>query len=184
MKRSLLLAAAALAAVTLVAAGCGDTDEVPADAVAVVDGTPITKASLEELLARAKKSYAAQQRDFPKAGTADYQTLQNQAVAYLVQREEYANEADELGVEVSDEEITKKVDEVKKQYFQNDQKKFEAGLKQQGYTVEALRQDLVSQLISQKIYESLTKSVKVSDAELQKYYDENKTQYSVAESRA
>ncbi len=184
MKRSLLLAAAALAAVTLVAAGCGDTDEVPADAVAVVDGTPITKASLEELLARAKKSYTAQQRDFPKAGTAEYQTLQNQAVAYLVQREEYANEADELGVEVSDEEITKKVDEVKKQYFQNDQKKFEAGLKQQGYTVEALRQDLVSQLISQKIYESLTKSVKVSDAELQKYYDENKTQYSVAESRA
>jgi len=184
MKRSLLLAAAALAAVTLVAAGCGDTDEVPADAVAVVDGTPITKASLEELLARAKKSYTAQQRDFPKAGTAEYQLVQNQAVAYLVQREEYANEADELGVEVSDEEITKKVDEVKKQYFQNDQKKFEAGLKQQGYTVAALREDLVSQLISQKIYENLTKSVKVSDAELQKYYDENKTQYSVAESRA
>jgi foldase protein PrsA len=184
MKRSLLLAAAALAAVTLVAAGCGDTDEVPADAVAVVDGTPITKASLDELLARAKTSYTAQQRDFPKAGTAEYQTLQNQAVAYLVQREEYANEADDLGIKVGDEEITKKVDEVKKQYFKNDQKKFEAGLKQQGYTVAALREDLVSQLLSQKIYESLTKSVKVSDAELQKYYDENKTQYSVAESRA
>jgi foldase protein PrsA len=184
MKRSLLLAAAALAAVTLVAAGCGDTDEVPADAVAVVDGTTITKASLEELLARAKKSYAAQQRDFPKAGTAEYQSLQNQAVAYLVQREEYANEADDLGIKVSDEEITKKVDEVKKQYFKNDQKQFEAGLKQQGYTVEALREDLVSQLVSQKIYESLTKNVKVSDADLQKYYDENKTQYSVAESRA
>ena len=142
MKRSLLLAAAALAAVTLVAAGCGDTDEVPADAVAVVDGTAITQASLDELLARAKKSYTAQKREFPKAGTAEYQSLQNQAVAYLVQREEYANEADELGVEVSDEEITKKVDEVKKQYFQNDQKKFEAGLKQQGYTVEALREDI------------------------------------------
>ena len=184
MKRSLLLAAAALAAVTLVAAACGDTDEVPADAVAVVDGTPITKASLNELLARAKTSYTAQQRDFPKAGTAEYQTLQNQAVAYLVQREEYANEADDLGIKVSDEEITKKVDEVKKQYFKNDQKQFEAGLKQQGYTVEALREDLVSQLVSQKIYESLTKSVKVSDADLQKYYDENKTQYSVAESRA
>jgi len=184
MKRSLLLAAAALAAVTLVAAGCGDTDEVPADAVAVVDGTTITKASLDELLARAKKSYTAQQRDFPKAGTADYQTLQNQAVAYLVQREEYANEADDLGIKVTDEEIAKKVDEVKKQYFQNDQKKFEAGLKQQGYTEEALREDIHSELVSQKIYENLTTSVKVSDADLQKYYDENKTQYTVAESRA
>ena len=184
MKRSLLLAAAALAAVTLVAAGCGDTDEVPADAVAVVDGTAITQASLTELMGRAEKSYTAQQRDFPKAGTAEYQTLQNQAVAYLVQREEYANEADDLGIKVSDEEITKKVDEVKKQYFQNDQKKFEAGLKQQGYTEEALREDIHSELVSQKIYENLTTSVKVSDADLQKYYDENKTQYTVAESRA
>jgi parvulin-like peptidyl-prolyl isomerase len=184
MKRSLLLAAAALAAVTLVAAGCGDTDEVPADAVAVVDGTAITQASLTELMGRAEKSYTAQQRDFPKAGTAEYQQLRNQAVAYLVQRQEYANEADDLGIEITDAEIAKKLDEVKKQYFQNDQKKFEAGLKAQGYTVAALRDDLRSQLVSQKIYESVTKDVKVSDADLQKYYDQNKTQYSVAESRA
>jgi parvulin-like peptidyl-prolyl isomerase len=184
MKRSLLLAAAALAAVTLVAAGCGDTDEVPADAVAVVDGTAITQASLTELMGRAEKSYTAQQRAFPKAGTAEYQQLRNQAVAYLVQRQEYANEADDLGIKITDEEIAKKLDEVKKQYFQNDQKKFEAGLKAQGYTVAALRDDLRSQLVSQKIYESVTKDVKVSDADLQKYYDQNKTQYSVAESRA
>ncbi len=184
MKRSLLLAAAALAAVTLVAAGCGDTDEIPADAVAVVDGTTISKATLNELLARAKKSYTAQQRDFPKAGTAEYQSLQNQAVAYLVQREEYANEADEMGIEITDEEIEKKLAEVKKQYFQNDQKKFEAGLKEQGYTVDALREDIRSQLISEKIYESITNDVKVSDADLQKYYDQNKSQYTVAESRA
>jgi len=71
MKRSLALAAAALAAVTLVAAGCGDSDEVPADAVAVVDGTSITRSSLDGLLARAKKSYAAQKRASPKAGTSD-----------------------------------------------------------------------------------------------------------------
>jgi parvulin-like peptidyl-prolyl isomerase len=184
MKRSLLLAAAALAALTLVAAGCGDTDEVPADAVAVVDGTAITKASLEELMDRAEKSYTAQQREFPKAGTQEHKSLQDQAVAYLVQREEYANEADELGIEISDDEIAKKLDEVKKQYFQNDQKKFLAGLKEQGYTVEALREDIHSQLVSQKIYESVTNEVKVSDADLQKYYDENKDQFSVAESRA
>src|SRR6476619_1473552 len=101
MKRSLALAAAALAAVTLVAAGCGGSDEVPADAVAVVDGTSITRSSLDGLLARAKKSYTAQKRDFPKAGTSDYQTLQTQAVAYLVQRQEYAREADQLGLDAT-----------------------------------------------------------------------------------
>ncbi len=184
MKRSLLLAAAALAALTLVAAGCGDSDEVPADAVAVVDGTAITKESLDELLARAKTSYTQQKREFPKAGTPEYQSLQNQAVAYLVQREEYSREAEDLGVEVTDAQIAKKIEEVKKQFFGNDEKKFEAGLKQQGYTLAALREDIQAQLISEKIYEDVTKAVKISDADLQKYYDENKDRYSVAESRA
>jgi parvulin-like peptidyl-prolyl isomerase len=184
MKRSLLLAAAALAVLTLVVAGCGDSDEVPTDAVAVVDGTAITKESLDELLARAKKSYTQQKREFPKAGTPEYQSLQNQAVAYLVQREEYAREAEELGVEVTDAQIAKKVDEVKKQFFKNDEKKFNAGLKQQGYTVAALREDIRAQLVSEGIYEDITKGVNVSDADLQKYYDKNKERYSVAESRA
>jgi len=184
MKRSLLLAAAALAALTLVAAGCGDSDEVPADAVAVVDGSTITRASLDELLARAKKSYAAQNRDFPKAGTAEYQSLQTQAVAFLVQREEYAREADELGVEVTDAEITKKLEDVKKQYFEGNQAKFVKGLKDQGYTVDSLREDLRSQVLTEKIYEKLTNDLKITDADLQKYYDENKSNYTVPESRS
>src|SRR5688572_4612927 len=134
MKRSLLLAAAALAALTLVVAGCGDSDEVPANAVAVIDGTTITKESLDELLARAKTSYTQQKREFPKAGTPEYQSLQNQAVAYLVQREQYAREAEELGIEVTEADVDKKIDEVKKEFFQNSQQKFDQGLKQQGYT--------------------------------------------------
>lgn len=184
MKRSLLLAGAALAAVTLVAAGCGDTDEIPADAVAVVDGTSITRSSLEELLARAKKSYTAQKREFPKAGTPEYQSLQNQAVAYLVQREEYAREAEDMGIEITDAEIQKELDKVKQDYFQNDQKKFEAGLKEQGYTVAALREDIDAQLVSKKLYERVTNDVQVTDADLQQHYAENKDQYSVAESRS
>jgi len=183
MKRSLTFAAAALFVLTLVAAGCGDSDEIPADAVAVVDGTTITRQSLDELLARAKKSYASQKREFPKAGTPEYQSLQTQAVAFLVQREEYAREAETLDVTVTDAQIATKVDEVKKQYFAGDQAKFVKGLADQGYTVEALRDDIRSQLVTEGIYAKVTKDVKVSDGELKSYYDENKTNYSVAESR-
>ena len=184
MKRSLLLAAAALAALTLVAAGCGDSDEVPADAVAVVDGTTVTRQELDDLLARAKKSYTAQKREFPKAGTAEYQSLQTQAVAFLVQREEYAREAEKLDIDVTDAQIDKKLDEVKKQYFANDQKKLEDGLAEQGYTVETLRDDIRSQLTTEAIYDDVTKDVKVTDDAIRKYYDQNKKNYTVAESRA
>jgi foldase protein PrsA len=184
MKRSLSIAAAALAALTLVAAGCGDSDEVPADAVAVVDGTDVKRSTLDELLARAKKSYAAQKRDFPKAGTAEYQSLQTQAVAFLVQRVEYEREGEKLGVDVTEAEITKKINEVKKQYFANDQKKFEAGLQEQGYTEATLRDDIRSQLVTEGIYDKVTNGVKVSDADARKYYDTNRDRYTVAESRS
>jgi parvulin-like peptidyl-prolyl isomerase len=184
MKRSLALAAAALAAVMLVAAGCGDSDEMPPDAVAVVDGSSITRASLDGLLARAKKSYTAQNRAFPKAGTSEYQSLQAQAVAYLVQREEYAREADQLGVDVTDKQIAAKVDEVKKQYFSGSQTKFEQGLKQQGYTRATLEEDIRSQLLTEGIYKKVTGGVKITDADVKSYYDKNSANYTVPESRS
>jgi len=184
MKRSLALAAAALAAVTLVAAGCGDSDEVPADAVAVVDGTTITRSSLDGLLTRAKKSYTAQKRAFPKAGTSEYQSLQTQAVAYLVQREEYAREADKLGIDVTDQQIAKKVDEVKKQYFGGSQAKFEKGLADQGYTKATLEEDIRSQLLTEGIYKKVTTDAKVTDADVKSYYEKNRSNYTVPESRS
>jgi parvulin-like peptidyl-prolyl isomerase len=183
MKRSLMLAAAALAALIAVAAGCGGADEVPPDAVAVVDGTTISKTSLDELLSRTKKTYAAQKRQFPKAGTAEYQSLQTQAVAFLVQREEYAREADKLGVKVTDAQIQKKIDDIRKQYFGGNEKKFEAGLKAQAYTLAALRDDARAQLVSEGIYNDITHNVKVTDAEVHEYYDQNIDRYKVAESR-
>jgi parvulin-like peptidyl-prolyl isomerase len=184
MKRSLALAAVALAAVTLVAAGCGDSDEVPADAVAVVDGTTITRSSLDGLLSRAKKSYTAQKRAFPKAGTSEYQSLQTQAVAYLVQREEYAREADKLGIDVTDQQIAKKVAEVKKQYFGGNQTKFEKGLADQGYTKATLEEDIRSQLLTEGIYKKVTSDAKVTDADVKSYYEKNRANYTVPESRS
>ena len=184
MKRSLALAAAALASVTLVAAGCGGSDEVPTNAVAVVDGSTVTRAALDELLTRAKLSYAAQKRSFPKAGTSEYQTLQTQAVAYLVQRQEYASEAEKLGIQVKDTQIAKKVGQVRKQYFSDNQAKFVQGLKEQGYTEATLREEIRSQLLTEGIYDKVTAAAKVTDADVKSYYAKNKANYSVPESRA
>lgn len=168
----------------LVAAGCGGSDQsVPSDAVAVVDGTEISKAELDAVLGRAKKSYTSQKRDFPKAGTAEYQSLQTQAVAFLVQRAEYDQEAESLGVAITDEDIDARIADVKKTYFANDQAKLDKQLAEQGYTTEAFRADIRAQLVSEKLYNSVTKDVKPTDADAKKYYDENRAQYDVPESR-
>lgn len=173
-----------VALVVLVATACGGDDQsVPADAVAVVDGTPITKVDLDALLTRAKKSYATEKRSFPKAGTAEYQALQTQAVAFLVQRAEYDKQAGELKIVVTDKEIQERVDQVKKQYFAGNQAKLDKQLKVQGYTTESFRDDIEAQLLSEKIYDEVTKDAAVTDAQVTKYYNDNKSQYTVAESR-
>ena len=79
--------------------------------------------------------------------------------------------------------IQKKVDDVKKQYFGGNEKKFEAGLKAQAYTLDALRDDARAQLVSEGIYKDITSDVKVSDGEAQQYYDQNIDRYRVADSR-
>ena len=184
MKPIRIVASALVVLAVLVATACGSSEpSVPADAVAVVDGTPITKAELDALLGRAKKSYTSQKRAFPKAGTAEYQSLQTQAVAFLVQRAEYDKQADELKLTVTDKEIQERVDQVKKQYFGGSQEKLEKQLTQQGYTTQSFRDDIEAQLLSEKIYDEVTGDVKVTDAEITKYYTENKSQYEVAETR-
>src|SRR4051812_49880868 len=121
-----------VAALAAVLAGCGGGGgDVPSDSVAQVKGQTITQAQFDELLAQAKKSYATQKRPFPKAGTPEYATLKNQAVQYLVQRVEFQQEADKLGVTVSDSEIDKRLEKIKKQYFGGSDSRYQKQLKQQ-----------------------------------------------------
>jgi parvulin-like peptidyl-prolyl isomerase len=182
--KTLRLALPLVLALTIVAAGCGGgSGSVPADAVAVVDGEPVTRSTLTDLIARAKKSYTSQNRDFPKAGTQEYQALQTQAVAFLVQRVEYEKEAAILGVAVTDKQVDARIAEVRKKYFKGDQKALEKQLAAQGYTPQSFRVDIQAQLLSEGIFKEVTADVKVADAELRKYYDDNKAAYVVAESR-
>src|SRR5438105_4311207 len=83
----------ALSAVTAVlAAGCGGGGggSVSKGDVASVGSAHIKKSQLDALLAQAQRSYKLQKRPFPKVGSPEYQTLQSQAIQYLVQRPDFA----------------------------------------------------------------------------------------------
>lgn len=181
IRRVLLLPALLLA---LFAAGCGGGgDDVPSDAVAVVDGDEIAKTQFDQLLDQARKSYANQKREFPKAGTPEFQTLRNQAVQFLVQREQFEQEAEELGIEITDKQVEDRLKQIKQQYFNGDAKKYEQQLKDQGLSDAQVRNDIRAQIVSEKIFEAVTKDVKVTDADVKAYYEKNKEQFSTAESR-
>jgi foldase protein PrsA len=181
-----LLPVALLLAVVLVAAGCGGgggQKDVPANAVAVVGDTPITKAQFNFLIAGAKNQADAAKAAFPKPGTADYKTLQDKALAYLVQESELEQKGKDIGVQVSDADVDKQIAQIKQQYFGGDEKKFEQQLKAQGFTLALLKIYQRGNLLSNKLYKKVTSTVNVSDADIQKYYSDNKAQYQTPASR-
>lgn len=178
------LTLALLLLLVLVAAGCGGGSKaVPSGAVAVVGDAEITKTEFNQLLEGAKRTYAARKTPFPKAGTTQYKTLQDQAMQYLVQQTELEQKAEQLDVKVTDQDVEKRLAAIKKQYFGGSEKQYQAQLKQQGLTEPQIRRDLRGQVLSEKLYAKITKDVKVTDKEIKDYYDTNKTQYAQAESR-
>jgi parvulin-like peptidyl-prolyl isomerase len=170
-------------AVVLMSAACGGSEGVPGDAVAVVDGTEIPRSELDALIAQAKRTYEAQKQDFPKAGTPEYQNVQTQYVKYLVQLEEFDKEADELGIEVTEDDVDKELQEFIKTRFEGKRGDFEKALAEQGYTEKALRETLYASVLSQKLFDAVTKDVTVPEADIVAYYQQNQSSYGTPESR-
>jgi foldase protein PrsA len=168
----------------LVAAGCGGgSKSVPASSVAVVRDDEITKQEFNALLEGAKRTYKARNTPFPKAGTTQYKSLQDQAMQYLVQQSELEQKGKELGIEVTDKDVDARLAQIKKQYFGGSEKQYKAQLKQQGLTETQIRSDLRAQILSEKLYKEVTGDVKVTDKEIKNYYDVHKTDYAQAASR-
>jgi foldase protein PrsA len=164
-------------------AACGGgTDEktvedVPVDAIALVGDQEVPKAEYDALLDRAKQSYKTQERPFPKVGSPEYNDLKVRAVQFLVQRYEYRNEAESLGVKVTDDEVTKRLDELKETNFGGSDEKLQAELKKLGLTVEQAREEIEDKLLQEKIFNKVTGSIKVPDAEIETYYKNNAEQF-------
>ena len=175
-----------LAVLGLLVAGCGGNDgpgEVPSDAVAVVGDRTITKTDFDTVLEQARRGYKQQQRPFPKPGSPEYEQLKRQILQFLVQRSQFEQKAEDLDVQVSDKQVDTRLKQVKQQYFQGNQKRYEQQLKQQGLSEDQLRRDLRAQLLSEEIFKKVTSDVKVTDEEVRKYYNENQKQYRTPESR-
>jgi parvulin-like peptidyl-prolyl isomerase len=174
-----------LATIALGAGACGGgSDSVPADAVAVVDGTDVSKADLDAIIAQAKKGYAAQKQQFPKVGTPEYQSIQTQYVAYLVELAEFRQAAEKLGVQVTDKDLDAAEQDIVKSRFGGKRAAYEKALKQQGFTRQEYRDKaLAVSALSKKIFDEVTKDVKVSEEDILTYYTQNQSQYGTPESR-
>lgn len=169
----LCLAASALLGV----AGCGGSDGVPKDAVAVVGDETVTKGELDRLLAQSRATAKQNRRPFPKEGTPQYRQIRNQIIQYLVRRAQLVVAAEDRDIEISDEEIEQRRKLLVGQYYGGSEKRYREGLAKRGISEEQARADLEASLIQQELFKDVGNDVKVTDAEVRKYYEKNKRRY-------
>src|SRR5262249_52196083 len=175
-----LILPALLAAVLVAGCGSGGSSSVSPGDVAVVGGTHITQGQFDALVAQQKQSAGS---TFPKQGTAEYESVKSRIVTALVQQAERTDRAKKDGIAVTDKQVDDRLDQLKKQYFNGDQKKYEAQLKKQHLTETEVRSDIRSQLVNEALVKEITKNVKVSDGDIHDYYLKNSQQYAKPQSR-
>lgn len=171
---------ALLAAVLVAGCGGGGSSSVSSGDVAVVGGTHITQGQFDSLIAQQKQSAGS---SFPKQGTAEYESEKSKIVTALVQQAMRTERAKQYGIVVTDKQVNDRLDQLKKQYFNNDQKKYEAQLKKQHLTDSEVRDDIRTQLVNEALVKKITAAVKVSDADVHDYYLKNSQQYAKPQSR-
>src|SRR5256714_7679871 len=186
MKTRLPFLALTVVLVALLAAGCGGggSGSVPNDSIAKVGDTPIPKSTFNALMTVAFAKYKAQGQKAPTVGTPAYTQLRDQAVSFLVQEEELQEEADKLGVKVSQKDVEDRLALIKKTYYHDSEKQLEAALKKDDITLAELEQyNLKPTLLSEKLQAKVTSNVKVSKSAAQKYYEQNKASFMTPKTR-
>jgi hypothetical protein len=171
---------AVVASVVAVSAcgGNGGSSKVPANAVAVVDGTPIARDEFDALWKSTVGGYEAQGRTVPKKGTPEHSVLQNQLLEILVQRIVAEKKAkDDFGITVTDAQVERRLQEFKQQAFGGSEERYRKQIAAQGQTDEQVRASIKAQMLSARISEELAKKVEVTGAEIEAYYRAHRDRY-------
>jgi foldase protein PrsA len=168
--RNLLIAAlcGALLIGALGLSGCSNKN-----AVAKVNGEAVTTDALNQQLEQLKKQYPNM---FTGAdGEGRLLDFKQRLLENLINQKLVEQAAKDKGLKVSDADVQKQIDQLKAGF--KDQAQFDEALKSAGMTLDGLKLQIRNQLVTQKLIESVAANSKVSDADIQAYYDKNKTQF-------
>lgn len=162
----------------LLAPACGELLD---PAAAVVGGNKITVEEIAEDLERFERS-----SEFERlAQQGDAQELKRQVEQQLlsqeIRRAVLQPKAEEFGVEVSEEEVTARLEEIKADY--ETQGAFEEALKEQNLTLEQVEQLVADRLLEEELRAKVTEGAAPSEEEVQAYYEENQARYEETEAQ-
>jgi peptidyl-prolyl cis-trans isomerase C len=140
-----------------------------------VNGEKITFEEVDEGLA----TFQATDRYDQLAEQGDVEALSRQFeqgyLATLVRRQVLGPEAEELGIEVTDAEVTEQIDVIKADF--PSEEAFQEALKEQALAEPQLKELVYDRLLEQELRAEVTKEATPSDEEVQAFYDENAAEF-------
>jgi parvulin-like peptidyl-prolyl isomerase len=178
-----LIGLAAIAATVLAACGSTSKPQVPKGAVAIVGNEPVTQTQYNFYWEQEKLSYKKQKKAFPAVGSTAYQDLRDQIVTMLVQTAATEEEAAKMGVKVTDAQVESTLNQAIKTNYKGSKAKFEADLRKNHFTEQAVKDQIRANLIDQELYTAIIASVSVSQKDIENYYNAHKSSYHVDVSR-
>lgn len=161
----------ALAASLALASGCKNSDT-----AAKVNGDRISTEDLDKQVEQLKKQYPDM---FTGAdGEGRLIDFKQRLLDNLVNQKLVEQAAKDKKITITDAEIEKQIEQLKSGF--KDDEQFQSALKSANMTLDALRQQIRDQLLTQKLIESLAKDTKISEDEMKSYFDKNKEQFAQA----
>ena len=172
--KTLPVASALLAFVLVVA--CGDSGPAGSRPAASVGDHTIETAEVTEAFGKFEGSPGFDQLSQQQGEAQARRLFEQSYVSQLIRRYVLRAEAEEMNIEVSDDQLSARLDEIKAQ-FQGDESAFEDALKQQGLTEAELDELVTDQLIEQELRKKVTGELTPSDEELRAYYEDHRDDY-------
>ena len=164
---------AALAALALVSLLSGCKHQGDADAIAKVNGRPITRGDVDHY-------YRQQTTGLPQQlSEEEADALRLNLLKTLIDQQITLQRAEKLGLLATDDEVEAKFSEMKAPYTQE---QFDAKLKEQGTTEAEIKQEVRRGLTIEKVLnKEVTSKINVSDAEIAAYYNDHQAEFNRVE---
>lgn len=180
-------------AASIVISGCngasntaknGDVDSLkPKDVIMKVDGKPITK---EEFNVSFDKLYLTSpfgraKIDLSKDKNHHLKLLfRAKAVNDLIIRYYVSEEANNMGITVTDTEVKDVIDKITNKVGSTE--KLQDQISVSGLTMDQFKNSIKSDIIAKKVVDKLSENMTITDEEVKKYYEENKdTKFNIPE---
>lgn len=169
----------AFAVLLAVAAGAAPRADILEQVLVKVNGDIITKTELEQ---RQIAALRQRQPNLRPSNDAELQkALQEVTPDVIVSAVDellFVQRGRELGYALSDEQFRNIIDSIKKENKIETEEQFAAALKQEGMTMDDLRQQLERNMLVTRVQQAeVMGKIGVTDVELQQYYNEHKSEF-------